>query len=105
MIGHWKKLSVAATINSAKVQSASGLRQFVPLTCLALGTFATANTNCGVRMNLSKDGLRRKLRGAFRCYKHDHLQKGQKRSTCSKLLQETRHIFRHGLDRTVGGAE
>ena len=41
MIGHWKKLSVAATINSAKVQSASGLRQFVPLTWLALGTFAT----------------------------------------------------------------
>jgi Major Facilitator Superfamily len=33
--------SVAAPINSAKVQSASGLRQFVPLTWLALGTFAT----------------------------------------------------------------
>src|SRR5260370_9428800 len=33
--------SVAAPINSAKVQSAYGLRQFVPLTWLALGNFAT----------------------------------------------------------------
>ena len=32
---------LASTINSAEVQSAIGIRQFVPLTWLALGTFAT----------------------------------------------------------------
>jgi predicted MFS family arabinose efflux permease len=32
---------IASTINSAEVQSTSGIRQFAPLTWLALGTFAT----------------------------------------------------------------
>jgi predicted MFS family arabinose efflux permease len=32
---------IASTINAAEVQSASGIRQFAPLTWLALGTFAT----------------------------------------------------------------
>ena len=32
---------LTSTINSAEVQSAIGIRQFVPLTWLALGTFAT----------------------------------------------------------------
>src|ERR1700722_1741022 len=34
-------LSAASSINPADVQSASGIRQFAPLTWLALGTFAT----------------------------------------------------------------
>src|SRR5260370_24262933 len=51
--------SVAAPINSAKVQSASGLRQFVPLTWCAVGKSATGTES--LRMAALLRGLARDL--------------------------------------------